>query len=77
MTSTALDQWRTSGLGSLAELGGVYATLTDPVPGRKRGTNQLNRSLFVALVAQFQSYCRDLHDIAARIHVDAAIPGQG
>lgn len=76
MTSTALDQWRTSGLGRLAELEGVHATLTGPGPGRKWGTTQLNRSLFVALVAQFQSYCRDLHDVAAKVHVDAAITGQ-
>ena len=37
---------------------------------------QLNHSLIVALVAQFQGFCRDLHDEATRIHVDAAIPGQ-
>ncbi|MGB3411590.1 MAG: hypothetical protein WBA45_10355 [Microthrixaceae bacterium] len=30
----------------------------------------------MALVAQFQSYCRDLHDEATRVHVDTAIAGQ-
>ena len=43
---------------------------------RKWGTTQLNRSLVLALVAQFQGFCRDLHDEAARVHVDAAIEGQ-
>ncbi len=76
MTSTALEQWRTSGLSRLAELEAVHATLSGPGPGRKWGTTQLNRSLFLALIAQFQSYCRVLHDEATRIHVDAAIAGQ-
>lgn len=38
---------------------------------------QLNRSLFLALMAQFQSFARDLHDEAVSVHVDAAAPGQG
>ncbi|MGC1513022.1 MAG: hypothetical protein WA797_08930 [Acidimicrobiales bacterium] len=76
MSSTALSQWRTSGLARLAELEGVHATLVGPGPGRRWGTTQLNRSLFVALVAQFQSFCRDLHDEATKVHVDAAIAGQ-
>lgn len=41
-------------------------------PGRRWGTNQLNRSLFLALVAQFQSYCRDLHDEAVAVYLDQA-----
>lgn len=36
------------------------------------GTEQLNRSLFVALVAQFQTYCRKLHDEAVDLHVTHA-----
>ncbi len=74
--SAALTQWRSCGLARLVELENVHATLTGPRPGRRWGTTQLNRSLFVALVAQFQSFCRDLHDEATKVHVDAAIPGQ-
>lgn len=37
---------------------------------------QLNRSLFVALVAQFQTYCRDLHDDAIDVHTAAATAEQ-
>ncbi|MGQ0742776.1 MAG: hypothetical protein ACT4OS_00250 [Acidimicrobiales bacterium] len=37
---------------------------------------QLNRSLSVILVAQFQSYCRNLHDEAVAVHVTAATAGQ-
>jgi hypothetical protein len=32
----------------------------------------LNCSLFVALMAQFQTYCRDLHDGAIEVHVRSA-----
>ncbi len=40
------------------------------------GHSQLNRSLFIILVAQFQIYCRDLHDDAVDVHVGAANPQQ-
>ncbi len=40
------------------------------------GTTQLNRSLFLSLVAQFQSYCRDLHDEAAQVFIGQASPHQ-
>lgn len=40
------------------------------------GTTQLNQSLFVALVAQFQSFTRALHDEAIDVHVAAAVVGQ-
>ncbi|MCU0268472.1 MAG: hypothetical protein MUF83_07470 [Acidimicrobiales bacterium] len=76
MTSTALAQWRSSGLARLAELEAVHANLTGTGPGRRWGTTQLNRSLFLALVAQFQSYCRDLHDQAAQVFIVQASPMQ-
>jgi hypothetical protein len=55
----------------------VHATLTGSGPGRRWGTTQLNRSLFLALAAQFQNYCRNLHDEAAVVHVTATNPLQG
>ena len=76
MASTALARWRTSRIGRLAELEGVHANLVGSGAGRKWGTTQLNRSLFFALMAQFQGFCRDLHDEATRVHVDAATEGQ-
>jgi len=75
-TSAALASWRSSGLERLRELEAVHAKVVGPSRGRKWGVTQLNRSMFVALVAQFQGYCRDLHDEATKIHVDAAIGGQ-
>ena len=76
MSSTALAMWRSSGLARLAELEAVHANLTGTGPGRRWGTTQLNRSLFLALVAQFQSYCRDLHDDAVAVYVAEANPYQ-
>lgn len=76
MPSTALSQWRSSGLERLAELEAVHANLSGTGPGRRWGTTQLNRSLFLALVAQFQGYCRDLHDEAAQVFIGQASPHQ-
>lgn len=76
VASNALTEWRTAGLKRLAELETVHAKLTGTGRGRRWGTTQLNRSLFLALAAQFQSYCRDLHDEAVQVHVSAAITAQ-
>jgi hypothetical protein len=76
MASNALNEWSTWSLQRLAELEHVHATHTGTGPGRKWGTTQLNRSLFVVLSAQFQSYCRDLHNDAVQVQVDTAVPAQ-
>lgn len=68
MPSLAFAQWRTLGLGRLDELERIHADMRDAAPGRRWGAEQLNRSLFVALIAQFQTYCRDLHDQAIEVH---------
>lgn len=76
MPSLALVQWRSVGLARLDELEHVHAIAVRGRRGASWGTEQLNRSLFVALVAQFQEYCRELHDGAAAVHVGAANPRQ-
>lgn len=76
VASSALVEWRSSGLARLAELEAVHAQASGSSRGRRWGTTQLNRSLFVALVAQFQAFCRGLHDEAVQVHVAAAVPGQ-
>lgn len=76
MASIALTEWRTTGLERLAELEAIHARAAGSGRGRRWGTTQLNRSLFVALVAQFQSYCVKLHDQAVAVHVAAATPAQ-
>jgi hypothetical protein len=74
--SQALVEWRSVGLARLAELEAVHAQVTGSARGRRWGTTQLNRSLFIVLVAQFQAYCRRLHDQAIAVHVGAAVAGQ-
>jgi hypothetical protein len=76
VASQALVDWRTVGLARLAELEGVHAQATGGGRGRRWGTEQLNRSLFVGLTAQFQGYCRALHDEAVAVHVAHAVAGQ-
>jgi hypothetical protein len=66
---TAIDTWKGASRSRLAELERVHAHLTGPARGRQWGTAQLNRSLFIALCAQFQRYSRQLHDDAVAVHV--------
>jgi hypothetical protein len=77
MASAALQAWRTIASARLDELEQVHVQATGAARGRRWHTAQLNRSLFVMLVAQFQSYCRDLHDAAVEVHVAKAAHGQG
>jgi hypothetical protein len=76
MASQALTTWRRTGLARLAELESVHTTLTGPGSGRRWGTTQLNRALFIALAAQFQRYARDLHDEAIEVHLSVATAHQ-
>lgn len=76
LTSSALDHWRTTASAKLDELETVHSSFSGAGPGRKWGTSQLNRALFLALSAQFQGFCRDLHDAAVDVHVSHATPAQ-
>lgn len=76
MASNALTAWQTTASRRLDQLEQVHVQATGAGPGRRWQTSQLNRSLMVALVAQFQGFCRDLHDDAVKVHVTAATPGQ-
>lgn len=76
MASSAVLEWQTVAAQRLDQLEAVHTQATGKAPGRRWQTTQLNRSLIVALVAQFQGFCRDLHDCAIDVHVNAAVPGQ-
>jgi hypothetical protein len=76
MPSAAFANWTSLCLPRLDELERVHRDATGPGPGRRWGTTQFNRNLFVTLVAQFQTYCRDLHDEAVAVHVSNANPRQ-
>ncbi len=63
--SAALARWRSPRCAALDSLEAVHATVTGRRQGRQYATEQLNLALFVSLAAEFQGYCRDLHDDAA------------
>jgi hypothetical protein len=62
MVSIAKGEWDTTAKARLDELEKIHRDARGGGPGRRWGTEQLNRSLFLVLVAQFQTYCRGLHD---------------
>ena len=68
--------WDTECVARLDQLERIHAAAGGTGRGRRWGTEQLNRSLFVALVGQFQVYCRELHDEAARVYLSQANPRQ-
>lgn len=69
MVSVAKGEWDTTAKARLDELESVHVAAQGTNRGRRWGTEQLNRSMFLTLVAQFQTYCRDLHDEAVEVHV--------
>lgn len=70
--SIAKDVWDTHCADRLNQLEQVHAYVRGGGRGRRWYTEQLNRSLLVALVGQFQVYCRDLHNEAIDVYLAAA-----
>lgn len=63
--SDALDVWRTRRCAALNSLEAIHGRITGKRRGRQYATEHLNLALFVRLAAEFQGFCRDLHDDAA------------
>jgi hypothetical protein len=57
---------------ALDSLENVHGKVTGKQRGRQRATLHLNRALFVALSAEIQGFCRELHEDAA-IHITESI----
>ncbi|ASW89588.1 HEPN domain-containing protein [Mycobacterium marseillense] len=70
--SDALDRWQVERAEALDSLDSIHGKITGRKRGRKYDTKHLNRALFVALAAEFQGFCRDLHEDAA-IHIANSI----
>lgn len=66
--SDALKKWSTERAAALDSLATIHTGVTGGTRGRKHNTKHLNRALFVALAAEFQGFCRDLHEDGA-IHI--------
>ena len=60
--SNAFEEWSTTACRRLDELERVHASAIGAAPGRRWQSRELIKSMFVALLAQFQAYCRSLHD---------------
>ena len=74
MTSRAKRIWDTVSRERLDELEQIHRDTRGGGRGRRWYTRQLNLSLFLALVAQFQMYSRNLHDDAVGIYLSEADP---
>ncbi|MBE7195218.1 MAG: hypothetical protein INR66_22420 [Gordonia polyisoprenivorans] len=70
--SDALAKWTSERLVALDSLETVHGKVTGKQRGRQRATEHLNRAMFVALSAEFQGFCRDLHEDAA-IHIAGSL----
>lgn len=74
MSSAALNDWFGVRAERLDELVAMHEKATGTAPGRRYGTTEFNRTLVTALVAQFQGFARDLHDLAVEEFVASIEP---
>ncbi len=70
--SPPLERWRSTGQAEIEELMEAHRAVGGSAPGRRTATRQINHALVVQLAAQFQRYCRDLHDECSGAMVAAA-----
>lgn len=63
--SVALETWLGERAKILDEFEAVHRRVGGEGPGRRYLTDQLNRGYLLAVGAQFQGFCRDLHSEAA------------
>lgn len=68
--------WDSDCMGRLRQLEQIHRDARGTRRGRRWDTEQLNRSLFVALVGQFQDYCRELHDEAISVFLSQVSAAQ-
>lgn len=65
MPSKALQHWKSQSQAELDEFVRAHTALGGEGRGRRYFTRQLNHAYLVAVAAQFQRFCRDLHTEAA------------
>lgn len=74
--SLPLTRWSVERQGAITTLAEAHATLRDvDGPGRPREAGRpLEDAYILRVVAEFQAYARDLHDLAVERIVDLAVP---
>src|SRR5437660_5923238 len=65
--SVSLKKWTEGRSKNLDELNKAHAKVGGTKRGRRYSTGQLNHSLVLAIAAQFQGFCKDLHRDAAQL----------
>lgn len=73
MPSKALQHWKSQSQVELDEFANAHAAVGGRGRGRRYFTRQLNHGYLVAVAAQFQRFCRDLHTEAAQ-RIAGAVP---
>lgn len=76
MTSIALERWRTARAERLDELVDAHRLVRRSGPGHRRRCEQITRAYLLAVAAQFQGYCRDVHTEAMLAVVAVAQPAR-
>lgn len=76
MPSRALAEWRGRRANELDQLLAAHAAIGGTKRGRRYATAQLNRAYALAVAAQFQGFCRDLHSEAVDELVAVTQPPQ-
>jgi hypothetical protein len=74
MSSHALQGWLTVRKQALDEIENAHRKVGGPRRGRRHATRQLNYAYAVLLSAQFQGFCRELHDECVRLLVQWITP---
>lgn len=64
MPSPALQAWSSDSAARIGELRHAHQSVGGSGPGRRHRTEQLNWALVLLVAAEFQRYCRGLHDLA-------------
>jgi len=72
MPSLSHQEWTTTRARDLDEIEQAHAAIGGTGPGRRYATQQINRAYAMLLAAQFQGFCRDLHDECV-VHLIVAI----
>jgi hypothetical protein len=74
MPSRALHFWLRDRSRALGEIEQAHRSVGVAGPGRRYATQQINHAYAVLLSAQFQGFCRDLHDESADRLVQSTTP---
>ena len=74
MPSQSLEYWLKVRLRALDEIERAHRSMGGTGPGRRHATQQINLAYAVLLSAQFQGFCRDLHDEGADLLIQLTTP---